>query len=186
MVRQMLRMELICNEDSDIHLFGLESFLTLVFHIIIILMLSIFLNNWIQTVFFIVAFFYLRGMTGGVHMKSDILCFIFSTILVFSLFYLKKVAFGPVENVSILFVCAIVHFFLAPVDNKVRTIDNREYQLFRRKMIHSLLSFLIIDLVIFFFQYSDFCYLLTYVLLVNSVSLVLGKYYRNRTSNIFL
>lgn len=183
---QMLQLSIINEDDYEIYLFGLESFLTFLSHLVLIFLSSIFLNNFVQTLIFITVFFFLRGLTGGIHMKSEILCFFSSFFLVYSLLFIKNITLGFPAKICILSFCTLIHFSLAPVDNKLRVLDEKEKKYFKKKLSFFLSIIVFLDLLLFIFHFTNYSNLLSFIVIINTFSIIIGSHYRNRRSSIFL
>lgn len=74
-------------QDDDIKKcnYGLDIFLSSTLEVLSILIISLFINNFIETILFFTAFIPLRIYAGGYHAKTRLKCFIVS-IIVYTLF----------------------------------------------------------------------------------------------------
>lgn len=74
-------------QDNDINKcnYGLDIFISSTLEVLSILIISLFINNFIETLLFFIAFIPLRIYAGGYHAKTRLKCFIIS-IVVYTLF----------------------------------------------------------------------------------------------------
>ena len=68
---------IIKKEDVAIYKYGILLFLTSALEIGIILILSLFIGNFIETIIFFVAFLPIRVYAGGYHADTKLRCFLY-------------------------------------------------------------------------------------------------------------
>lgn len=167
----------ITEEDYEIYKYGFLTGLELFVYMVTCLTVAIWMGMTVECIVFLLIFFCLRSFVGGLHMNSFKVCFLFSCIVTF--FSLLVIKYCPIsKEISIVAsVCEIIFiFFLPPVENVNRLVDEKEKIIFSLKIKKILLALFL--LVIFFYISGLDRYLttVTYTLAVIIFSMFLGKY----------
>lgn len=79
----LIENQIISEQERELNAYGLEIYLGKVLVYGSLLILSIIQKNTIQTIFFMLSFFSLRGHTGGFHAKSRKSCYFMTLIIYF-------------------------------------------------------------------------------------------------------
>lgn len=93
LVQKLIESEVICKEDSEIYLFGVELILNSGFVTISILLLGMLVGKPLLAGIFLIALMNLRHYAGGYHAKSYLKCFLISCssfILSYGMVILQK------------------------------------------------------------------------------------------------
>lgn len=77
----LIRREVIDKEDRDVYEYGFYALYNNIIDITSIAILSVWLNQVPQTVFYHVTFIVMRNTAGGFHAKTHLRCFILSTMI---------------------------------------------------------------------------------------------------------
>ena len=83
---------IISEDDYEIYKYGLELLIALLSTISAIVLVSIFINKFVETILYLVGFFSVRVICGGYHAKHHYSCFI-TTISSYLLFLLLNICF---------------------------------------------------------------------------------------------
>lgn len=123
-------------DDIEVCSYGFQVFFTSFLEIASVLLISVFLKNFIPTVLFFLAFIPLRIYSGGYHADTKLRCYIvlLVTYAIFTalMLYTPKWVFVPLETLvsaAILF----LSFFFAPIENKNKKLAEKE-KLFYKKV----------------------------------------------------
>ena len=127
-------------KDTDIDkcAYGLDIIISSAFEIISILVISVFLHNFLETVVFFGCFIPLRIYAGGYHAKTRLRC-LFVSIIVYMIFttiiYITpaKVYFKLCLLLS--FISLVVVFVLAPIIHSNKNVNKIEKRYYRKKSL---------------------------------------------------
>ncbi len=163
-------------EEIDICQYGLEMFLTLILEVSAILLLSIIVGNFCETILFFVGFLPLRMYAGGYHANTRIGCFgvLILAYILFSILLIFEINKYFILSTSILSVICI--YGLAPLRLKNKTLLKKEKSRYKNiSTIIALVESLIIISTCVMNIYSRLIVSLFLGLLTVLISLIAGK-----------
>lgn len=121
--------------DAEICRYGIELFIISVGEILAVLLLSIFVGNFFETLLFFVGFAPLRLYAGGYHSDTRLRCF----LVLLGVFFLITAIFRfvPIDTYQILicinsFFSLVIVFAFAPVINVKKTTTAEQASKFRK------------------------------------------------------
>lgn len=118
---KLVQLDIIKSCDYDIYKYGVELLVSLLFTIIFILIISAFLKNIIETLFFLFSFLGTRGICGGYHTKHYYSCFVGTLSIYISYllaYYLVQLSpYGNLIFFPFTIISAIIVVVFAPVEN---------------------------------------------------------------------
>lgn len=169
----------ISKNNIDICSYGLELFITSVFEIVAILIISIIIGNFLETVVFLAGFLPIRIYSGGYHADTRIRCFIiliivyvlFSIIIHLNIFIIYKYTGVYLSLFSVLCIS-----LWSPLQHMNKSIQKKKQVKFKRTsiLLVSIESCIIITLI-FFNIYNRYSISLFLGLLTVLFSLIAGK-----------
>lgn len=141
--KQMQHASNIDEDDKEIYLFGFYQGLILLLNIVTTLVIGIILNMFVESILFLIFFIPLRIFAGGYHAKTQLRCYVMSTITTVLILYL--ILFLQ-ENMGVIIMAGYVLSLcviwkLVPVQDKHKPLDSKE-QIKYRKRVHKLLVFI--------------------------------------------
>lgn len=159
------------NEYNEIELkklkYGLEGLYSFVTKYTIILLLNIILGNMIEFIIFHLCYSLCRAFGFGLHAKTNIGCWIVSTIVyVFIPFCIKNIVFPKSIIVFIALVSSFTISLFAPADTKKRPLRNEEKRK-QDKILAIIICVIYLFLITSFNNFITYC--LTYALLFESI-----------------
>lgn len=133
----------VAEEDKEIYLFGFYQGMILLLNIVTTLSIGIILNMFLESILFLICFIPLRIFAGGYHAKTQLRCYIMSTIT--TVFILNLIALfhdlvGIIGIVCYITALCII-WKLAPVPDKNKPLDWEEETAYRKK-VHKILIIL--------------------------------------------
>lgn len=140
-------------DDCEVYIYGLEALLLNTTNIITALIISILTNTISHFMVFLTVFVPLRVFAGGVHAKSSMSCYIYTTLLYGITVFLVKLCPLIYRNLpmQILFVIVIITIIaLSPQKNQNHELD--EETILRNKIVSIVL--IILDSLIFIILYN--------------------------------
>lgn len=157
--------------------YGLEIVRTEVSKMIILFIMFSFLGLMIEYIFVIFLLSPIRCYTGGIHMKTNMGCFIFSlSIYTLVIIFLPMIQLPQFCYYLLLIVAVIFIVILAPVYTKKRPIKtwNRYLHLKKMSIIFSIIGFILI-LLTGLLSINNLFVIGTWVYVVQLFQLILGK-----------
>lgn len=175
----MVQNQIIASEDRNICEYGIDVILTWGIELLCILLLSLYVGNCLNTIFYFLSFIPIRLYVGGYHADSKLRCFGI-LIMVYVLFSLIT-GYMPLEETKwwlvILSMLSVVPIYIwAPLKNKNKTISEGERRHFRRiSFVLWLVEMVIILFAILIGKYN--CHIQSFsVGLVSAIlALIVGK-----------
>lgn len=185
--RLLLQEKLITKKESSIYLLGINLLIKYFFSIMILLLFSVINQSLKEVVIFCLFFVPLRSYAGGLHLKNEIYCIVVSiAILPLILFSSNQLEL----NRTIYMIIATLSYFtvllIGPVDNKNKPFDKKEITFFTKKLKKICLVQYGMTLAFYFFGFDKIVRLNSWSIVLNLLSLVLGKYYRRRKHRFIL
>ncbi len=169
-------------EDRDIYNYCFEITIVSIMSYLILLILSILLNEFVCSLIFLVSFTVFRKISGGYHTSNYIKCFIMSiTSYLLMILVIKKYFQIFVGNYFMLAVGLIIIILFSPIQDRNKPFTNKQYKIFKflskSLAILLLLIFTILQLseLQYFFineYYFSFCYgidLVAFSLLISKI-----------------
>lgn len=130
-------------EDKEIYLFGFYQGLIFLLNIATALLTGIILDMFLESVLFLICFIPLRIYAGGYHAKTQLRCYVMSTVTTVILLYL--IAFLQknmgVEVIALYIIPTCIIWKLAPVQDKNKPLDLDEEKKYRKR-VRSMLIFI--------------------------------------------
>lgn len=151
-------------EEEDIIRFGIENLINLVICLGILLCIGWIFDSLLSGILFFMFFLPLRKYAGGYHSNTEKGCIISSVailLLVFSIFFLER--WNMVVYLIISALCNVLFFFMVPVGNKNKLLDELEKAVYRRKTCKVLIGE---NLCILFSYYKNLYFIICIVVMV--------------------
>jgi len=135
--------------------YGLYGVYTLVTKTSAIILLSILLNFFDKFIIFLLFYSLIRSVGYGTHAKSNLMCWIFSTILLLGIPYIFSILTLNNLTKSIIWsICFINYLIFSPADTEKRPMINK-YRKLKFKFGILLLSFIYLVIIIKFNNISN-------------------------------
>lgn len=135
LVDVMYESGLITQDDIEIYRFGIETALFKLIHYIILLLVGLFFGMVLQAIIFTLSFSILREYAGGYHAKSRFRCYCISVFMITSVLLVSKLCPTQIMFWISTFTCIptfMIIFFLAPVENINKPLDNLEIEHYKK------------------------------------------------------
>lgn len=137
LLKQMIRLHIIDEEEEEIYRFGIEGLLLKLLHYSSYLLIAFLSQEMVHFLLFFVAFLLLRKSAGGYHAKTKLICYICSCLTVFGAIMCMKMF--PQRNYVVMIcmgmtlIADLIISMLAPLGNLNRRLDEEEARCFRKK-----------------------------------------------------
>jgi len=130
-------------EDADICRYGIEVFCLSVLEILSVVLISVFMKNFLYTIMFFIGFIPLRLYAGGYHASTKLRCYLLllAVYVVFTIVmkYIPTSAVICTEAVLTVFTAAMVLLFSPMIDSK-KNISDKERKYFRKIALIAVLT----------------------------------------------
>lgn len=152
LVGWLLKARAIPQDDKDLYEYAAYSLLFSLSPLCLVMFIGGIMGMFLEGILMVLPFMLIRKFSGGVHLRSPLLCFISSTLLLsLSLAAVRLVSSGSRPQ---LFFCAVVPaalqiFLLSPFDSETRRLNEKEFALFRKIARLMSLLFLAITALLF-------------------------------------
>ena len=147
------------DSNIDYYIYGIELFLSSFICSVLLILIGVITNTFIESIIFIVFFSALRIYTGGFHAQSFMLCTVITLVNYIVIICTYRWLFNYFSklyvNLPVFLLTLIVIAVLAPVDNPNNPIDKKQAIVYKKRAI----IILFVEIVFF--------YALLYVFLYN-------------------
>ena len=141
------------DEDKEIYLFGLIQGVIFLLNTFTALCIGMILNMLIEVIIYLVCFIPIRIFAGGYHAKTQVRCYIMSTVTTFVA--LRLIKFLQISNsifeIVVLIISIIIIWNLSPSEDNNKPLTEEEYSIYKikvRKLISIILGVLIFSFII--------------------------------------
>ena len=151
--QQLLANGVISDDDFELYEFSACCFLFNLIPLGLSIAIGTALNMFWKSILFIIPYVSIRTFSGGFHFKSAKLCFLVTNmILFFSLIITKKmICIGrSAIFLALILLASLTVFLLSPIDSDARKLTSSETSAFRRVARYLVITFLAIDLVLYY------------------------------------
>ncbi|WP_073150466.1 accessory gene regulator ArgB-like protein [Paramaledivibacter caminithermalis] len=187
--QKLVKNNIIKFEDHDIYMYGLQLFIVSIFKGIGIFAIAYGLGRIKEAAIFIIAFGILRINAGGYHFSTYFRCFIVTiltmttfrcfivTILTMTISIILAIFITPYNTfitIPILAISILLVLQYAPVDTPNKPLSNKEYRIYRKRSIVTILleSLIILAVYILKKELSIYCNIATIAILNESLTLM--------------
>ncbi|MCL2839932.1 MAG: accessory gene regulator B family protein [Defluviitaleaceae bacterium] len=120
--------------DREIYLFGTQLGLNLLLHLMTMTLVGLMIGSFWHIVIFLLAYMPLRSFSGGYHAKTQLKCYIISTIMIaFVGLASRFITFNSILLGVLLLMFGIVIMLISPIGNKNKSLDDLEIKVYGRK-----------------------------------------------------
>lgn len=145
--------------------------------VIVGLFLAVLLEKTIEGIIFFAIFIPIRSYAGGLHFDRFIVCFVCSIItFLFCILFIDYVYLSSEAMILILFFGEILVYYLYPVENINRVVDEKENDYFKIKLKFYLLIDYIFASVCILIGKNSLSLLIITVFSILVVTMIIGKF----------
>lgn len=188
LVNQMIKLQVIDDDEKEIYRFGIESLLLKILHYSSYLLIAAFSNEVVRFLIFFLTFLVLRKSAGGYHAKSKAGCYCISCFTVLSAIISMKILSNYENNLEVLapvflltILCDVIIVRFAPLGNRNRELEEAETRYFRKRTRMVLCGENILVFLFVFLKLEGYAIGIVLAILCQAVLLLLEK--RNETEN---
>lgn len=143
----LLKSGAVSENDVELYEYAVYSFLFGILPICLAAIIGVIFGRVVDGILMIFPFVLIRKFSGGFHLKSTVICFVSSTLLIaISLFIMQII---DKQNDIIFFSVVVIIssfqiFICSPIDNEARKLTKKEYAVFKKIARIMTLSFLML------------------------------------------
>jgi accessory gene regulator B len=179
---RLVEKEIIRNEDFDIYLFGLETFVMKAYHLSTYFVVAIIFGRIPELTLFLLTFIPLREYGGGYHAKTSIRCYIISCLTVLSFLWLLIII--PKDMMQFGYIIAICLslplFFIIPVETSNKPLDDIEIKWYKKKATFILVIDLLVVIISSIYGYHYIGFIVTMSITYEFISALAGKIFKSK------
>jgi accessory gene regulator B len=135
LVYQAIHTGVIKDKDHDLYFYAFHALISYTCSFATMFVVALLMHRFIESVIFIFFFYSLRIFAGGFHEKSELRCYIVSTIMFISMITVDKIGSPGIQmwtNCVVLVASVIVIFLKAPVESKNKPLSTDEVRKYRK------------------------------------------------------
>lgn len=127
----------VCAEEKELYVYGLRQGAIIIWNIITTVFIGVVFGMVWKSLAFLAAYIPLRVYAGGYHAKTQLRCYVFSILMIIvALFFIKLVPWTQLLSLGVAVVAGLVLFFLAPVEDHNKPLDETEEIVYKKKARH--------------------------------------------------
>lgn len=168
--------------DKEIYEYGIASFLAMGCNTLSFLLICYLCDMFLEGIIYGILFILLRIYAGGIHLTSNIKCFIASSgVVIGTLLLLKHISLDNIILIILAIIASFVIWILSPVEAVNKPLDEKELIVYRGRARAILLLELFIMAISLFLDIRIISYIITLVLMEIGIIMIIG-----RVMNIYL
>jgi len=162
-------------EEKEIIEYGIEQGKNFILSIILVFLLGILFKTPVSSVVFLVMFIPLRKYAGGYHANSRLGCVLVSIASISCCFWLITKMKWSSYYLLLAVVSILIIFFIAPVQNSKKILEEFERKIYKRKTRMILVIEGIILVISFAFKLKDIFWAIMFALMLVETSLLVAR-----------
>lgn len=168
----------ISEEERELYVYGFYMMLSHITYLILAFAFGLIFGCGIESIFFYIAFQFIRRTAGGYHASTETRCQILSAMSIFVVIVfmkISKVYSFDFPLILLTFLSAVVIFFLSPLDTPEKPLSKKEFKYFRKKSRVILLMIFSVIVVSYFLKLDFLFTPFSTSLILENILLVFGK-----------
>lgn len=176
MITKLIQIGSIKEDEKELYAYGLEQGLFILLNLITTIIIGMIVGMFWQSILFMVVYLPLRTFAGGYHARTQLLCYLLSTILILAvLLMIRFVPWTDFISLSLVLLSSIIIFIFAPVEDINKPLDEKEIARYKKRTRTILISEMIITLFILLLGFNDIIPSIAVSLFALSIMLILGS-----------
>lgn len=167
---------IVAESEEKIYLYGFQMGLELISNLIVSVLIAMKMDMLPQAAIFFIVFIPIRSYAGGFHFDQYLHCFILSVVTYVGVLELSQILTiaGEIHVVADV-VLLILVWYLFPVQNVRRMIDEDEKRYFSKKLQQILVADFVLIVVLLVLKKEDLLAVVSLTLVLIVVSMIAGK-----------
>lgn len=163
-------------EDVELYIYGINQILVAMLNLSTALIIGLIFGVFFEIAVFMAAYIPLRSFAGGFHAKTPLRCYVFSVIMLTGVSISMKCVFAADwVYYAILAATALVVFILFPVEDRNKTLDVIEQDVYKTRTIVISIVEILLSILLKIVGLDSLFVAIVYSYIVLSVMLVAGK-----------
>lgn len=166
------------NMEYDEIYFAVKVILFTILHFGTIVLVSLIFHQLLNGIIFSFLYIILRSYAGGFHMNTSKKCYLFSLLIFTLVIVVMKGNYIFLYKEIYLYIAFpiafIIIFFLSPVDNKNKRLDNAEKSMFKKITRIILLIYGLVFALMCYFEFISIASIIVITIILESILLLIG------------
>lgn len=177
--QSLLENNFIGKDDVELCQYGIEMFIICVLEMTAILLLSVIIGNFIETVIYMLAFIPMRVYSGGYHADTRLRCFIILLAVYAAFSIINRYNFFIEFSIFILIALLLNILFVymwSPLPNRNKTVNEKQLHHYRKmSILLSVIGTVITSFIVSVNIYNNYTQAFLLGLFTAFISLIVGK-----------
>lgn len=178
LAKHLYKSSIITESDMELYAYGFFVLMSRIVFLIVSVIFGIIFNIIIESILFYFLFCFIRSYAGGIHAPSELLCTIFTTILLFlSVLGIKLMLNYGDQNIAFVlyFISLVIIIIFSPLDTKEKPLNSNEKKCFKVKTYVVLIVIILFSITAMVFHKINIFYSSLMSLVLESILLLSGK-----------
>jgi accessory gene regulator B len=161
---------------QEIYTYGIKQGILIIINIATVVAIGLVIGLLAESMVFLVTYMLIRTYAGGYHAKSQLGCYIFSTVAVtVILLGIKHIIFSCFIYLIAALLSATVIYVLSPIENINKPLSQKEKILYGKKSRTLVGIFTTLSLIMWFIGIKSIAISIVMAMLLVGVLMILGK-----------
>lgn len=175
------------NDDFDVVSYGLFSFFSKLFYLIISVVFGFLFQRIIESILFYFSFLFIKKYAGGYHAATERKCLILSSfsvilsVLIINLCVSLSLMAKTIMMTSV--VSGVIIVFFAPVSSEEKPLSAEEIKTYRKYSVIRLIIMFLIIFLLYLCSMQTLCISINMGIVLESILLIAGKLKRHYSVN---
>lgn len=166
-------------DDLELYQFGIQGLIVKTVHIITYLIIGLLFHQVFEVILFTFAYVSLREYAGGYHAGTQVRCYLFSCLLIIIAMtlthFMIRDGFNVIIIIMLLLFSSLFIFFLSPVEDKNKPLDDGETHRYKKISRIILLVEVVLTLVFLGLRLNTIAFVVSLSLSILAFMLIAGK-----------
>src|SRR6056297_2860088 len=175
-VKNLVNQNIIESDKQEIYTYGIKQGILIIINITTVVGVGLVLGMLAESMVFLVTYMLIRTYAGGYHAKSQLSCYIFSTVAVtVILLGIKHITFSCFIYLLAALISATIIYALSPIENINKPLSQNEKMLYGKKSRTLVGIFTTLSLIMWFMEVKNIAKSIVMAMLLVGVLMILEK-----------
>ena len=161
--------------DIELYSYGIYSLVLTFIPLILACSIGAIMKKPLNGLEIVIVFMVLRKFSGGYHSKSLLVCFLYSSILLFLCIWASISIIFNYKIIIITIFFGIILIIISPMDSVHRRIDKQERIFYKKIVMGCVLLFLIIMFIFYMYKRNNEALNISIGIILTSILLIIGN-----------
>jgi accessory gene regulator B len=175
-VENLVHQNIIESDKQQIYSYGIRQGILIIINIATVVLVGIVLDMLPESMVFLATYMLIRTYAGGYHAKSQLGCYIFSTVaMTVILLGIKHITFSCFIYLIAALISATIIYVLSPIENINKPLSQKEKTLYGKKSRTLVSIFTTISLIMWFVGIKNIAKSIVMAMLLVGVLMIIEK-----------